>query len=54
MTVSVTSAVVVAASAVVIEVRHRVATTRATDGFGAACSFGDEEVYTILECWKIA
>lgn len=35
-----------------IEVQHQCQTTRATDGFGNACSFGDTEVYTVVELWK--
>jgi hypothetical protein len=36
-----------------LEVQHRVTTTRATDGFGAANSFGEIEVYATAEFWRI-
>jgi len=35
----------------VLEVRHRCVETKATEGFGAARSFGDE-IYTIAEFWR--
>lgn len=35
-----------------IELQHRCSTTRATDGFGQAVTFGDVEVYAQLEIWK--
>lgn len=44
---------VVITSAKVFEIQHRCATTEATDGFGRACSFGDNEVYTIVKIDKI-
>lgn len=47
------SGVATIAGAKAYELQHRVATTRATDGFGAACSFGTE-VYGRVEIWKIA
>lgn len=34
------------------EVRHRCATTRATDGFGGAAALGQSEVYTQVEIWR--
>jgi hypothetical protein len=37
----------------VIEMQHRCAATRATDGFGVAGSFGTE-VYASIEFWKVA
>lgn len=42
------------AGATVFELQHRCATTRATDGFGAANSFGGTEVYASLEFWREA
>lgn len=36
-----------------VELQHRTATTKATDGFGAATSWGTE-VYAEMEIWKIA
>lgn len=35
-----------------IEVDHRCSSTENTNGFGAACGFGDIEIYTVLELWK--
>jgi hypothetical protein len=35
----------------VLEVRHRASTTQASNGFGSAVSFGDVEVYTVVELW---
>jgi hypothetical protein len=37
-----------------LEIQHRCGTTRAADGFGRACSFGINEIYTIGEFWKEA
>lgn len=37
-----------------LEVQHRCSTTRATDGFGGAANFGEKEVYTVAEFWKVA
>lgn len=38
----------------VFEVRHRGIATEATDGFGVACNFTVDEIYTVAEFWKIA
>jgi len=38
----------------IFEIRHRCTTTRATNGFGLACSLGVGEVYTQVEIIKIA
>lgn len=35
----------------VLEVQHQCQTTRAVDGFGEACNFG-EEIYTMAEFWR--
>jgi hypothetical protein len=35
------------------EIQHRCGTTRATDGFGAAASYGDNEVYTTVKITKL-
>lgn len=40
------------AAASALELRHRASTTRATDGFGRAGSFGTE-VYTRVEIWRL-
>ena len=37
-----------------LEIQDRCQATRATDGFGRACSFGVSEIYTVAEFWKIA
>jgi len=37
-----------------IELQHRCQTTRATDGFGSACNFSDDEIYTTIEIVKLA
>lgn len=37
-----------------IEVQHRCQTTRTTSGFGVACSFGNDEIYTQITIIKIA
>lgn len=37
----------------VLEVQHYCYSTRATDGFGDACNWGDE-IYTIAEFWREA
>lgn len=42
------------ASATVLELQSRCTTTRATDGFGPANSFGGTEVYGSLELWREA
>lgn len=42
------------AAAQALEVQHRCSTTRATDGFGGAANFGEKEVYTIAEFWRVA
>jgi hypothetical protein len=47
------SAVVTIAGAKAFEIRHRCTTTRATDGYGVAASFGTE-VYTRVEITKVA
>lgn len=36
------------------EVQHRCQTTKATDGLGNACNFGEVEVYTVARFWKVA
>lgn len=41
------------ASSKALEVQHRCSTTRATDGFGGATGFGEVEVYTVAEFWKV-
>lgn len=35
------------------QIEHRCEVTRLTNGFGIACSFGNNEVYTIVTCTKI-
>lgn len=45
--------VVTIAASKTFELQHRVSTTRATDGFGVACSFGTE-VYARVEITKVA
>jgi hypothetical protein len=35
------------------ELQHRVVVTRATDGFGQECVFGDNEVYSIIKITKV-
>jgi len=42
------------AAAQALEVQHYCASTRAVDGFGYACTFGVDEVYTIAEFWKVS
>jgi hypothetical protein len=37
----------------VLEIRHRCSQTRNDIGFGSPCSFGDNEVYTVAEFWKV-
>jgi hypothetical protein len=37
-----------------LEVRHRCSSTWATDGFGVRANFGEVEVYTSAEFWKVA
>jgi len=37
-----------------IEIQHRCAVTRATNGFGSANSFGENEIYVVAEFWKVA
>jgi chemotaxis methyl-accepting protein methylase len=41
------------ASAKVLEIQHRVNTTRNTNGWGSATSWGTE-VYTVAQFWKRA
>lgn len=41
-------------SATDVRVEHRVSTDRATDGLGAAATFGNVEVYTVARFWKVA
>jgi hypothetical protein len=36
------------------ELQHRCQTTKSTDGFGQAMSFGEAEVYADLRIWKVA
>lgn len=36
-----------------VEIQHQCQTSKSTNGFGAANSFGEVEVYTIAEFWKI-
>jgi hypothetical protein len=38
--------------ATTFEVQHQCSTSRSPDGFGVACSFGEDEIYTICEIWK--
>lgn len=42
------------AGAKAFELQHRCSSTRATDGFGIANSFGLSEVYSIVEIWKVS
>lgn len=37
-----------------VELQHRVADSKATDGLGQACSFSVVEVYAELKIWKVA
>lgn len=53
VTVSTGSGVTTIASSKAFELQHRVASTRATDGFGPPASFG-VEVYSHLEIFKVA
>lgn len=41
------------AAAQALEIQHQANTTKATDGFGAACNFGVSEIYTVVELWKV-
>lgn len=36
-----------------IELQYRCGLTAATSGLGVACSFGDDEIYSIVELWKV-
>lgn len=36
-----------------LEIQHRSGTTHASNGFGVANSFGENEIYTVAEFWKI-
>lgn len=45
---------IVITSTKTFELRHRSSTTRATDGFGVATTFGDSEVYSIVKITKIS
>ncbi len=36
------------------EIQHRCAATKTTNGFGVATSFGENEIYTVAEFWKVA
>ncbi|MBF8733111.1 hypothetical protein IRZ59_22020 [Pseudomonas guariconensis] len=38
----------------VLEIQHNVATTRATNGFGAAANLGATEIYTQAKFWRLA
>ncbi len=38
----------------VFEIQHRVTVAEATNGFGLANSFGENEIYTVAEFWKVA
>lgn len=51
---NVSSRFVVTSGTKLIELQHRCATTRATDGFGRACTFGTNERYAQLEIYKVA
>jgi len=42
------------ASQKTFEIQHRCGVTQANVGFGQPCSFGDNEVYTVAEFWKVA
>ena len=42
------------ASAKTFEIQHRVEITNATNGGGNGSNFGDSEVYTVVEIWKVA
>ena len=42
------------ASAKTFELQHYAQTTRATEGLGDPCGFGVNEVYSVLEIWKVA
>ena len=35
-----------------LEIQHQCQTTQATNGFGQATSFGENEIYTVAEFWK--
>ena len=41
------------ASDQLLQVEHRATTTNGTNGFGSPTSFGEYEVYTVAEFWKI-
>lgn len=43
---------IVLAGTVVLEIQHQCSGTRLTSGLGKACSFGENEVYTIFEIWE--
>ena len=36
-----------------LEIQHRCSSTKATTGFGEANSFGENEIYTVAEFWRI-
>jgi hypothetical protein len=36
-----------------LEIQHRCNRTDANDGFGQACGFGVNEIYTVAEFWKV-
>lgn len=38
----------------IFDIRQRCETTANTFGRGVACSFGDSEVYTVVEIWKLS
>ncbi len=37
-----------------LEIQHRTNYTRATTGYGGATSYGETEIYTVAEFWKIS
>jgi len=43
----------VISSSKIFELQHRVSSTKATDGYGLAATFGDNEVYSILKITRV-
>ena len=52
-TISVLQAYFTLATSSTVELQHRVGTTKATNGFGERCSFGDSEVYSQIAIQKV-
>lgn len=51
---SIVTGVITLAGTKTIELQHQITSTQATSGFGTAAGFSEDEIYSMVEIWRLA